>query len=87
MLKFIATTFKINIKNNALAVKFDVDIDLADFSNNNYVLIRDIDNITYIISYVVEGEYREQELEEESNKLSGTDLLRLQFYNKYNNQN
>ena len=87
LLKFIATTFKINIKNNALAVKFDVDIDLADFSNNNYVLIRDIDNITYIISYVVEGEYREQELEEESNKLSGTDLLRLQFYNKYNNQN
>lgn len=87
LLNFISNTFKINIKDNALAVKFDVDIDLNDFNNNNYVLLRDIDKNTYIISYVIDGEYREVELEEENNKLSPTDLLRLQFYNKYNNQN
>lgn len=87
LLNFIANTFRINIKDNAIAVKFDVDVDLGDFSNNNYVLLRDNENITYIISYVVEGEYREQELVEENSKLSPTDLLRIQFYNKYNDQN
>ena len=87
LLKFIANTFRINIKDNAIAIKFDVDVDLSDFNNNNYLLLRDTDNITYIISYVVDGEYREQELVEENSKLSATDLLRIQFYNKYNNQN
>lgn len=86
LLKFIANTFRINIKPNALALEFDVDIDLGDFNNINYVLLRDNKDKTYIISYVLDGEFREADLIEEENKLSGADLLRMQFYDKYHNQ-
>ena len=86
LLKFISNTFRINIKPNAMALKFDVDIDLGDFNNINYVLIRDNKNNTYVISYVLDGEFREAELIDEENTLSGIDKLRIQFYNKYHDQ-
>ena len=86
LLKFISNTFKLNIKPNAIAIEFGVDIDLGEFNNINYILIRDNKNKTYIISYVLDGEYREADLVEKENTLSGIDKLRLQFYDKYHNQ-
>lgn len=86
LLKFISNTFKINIKPDAMALEFDVDIDFGDFNNINYALIRDNKDKTYIISYVLDGEFREADLIEEENKLSAIDLLRIQFYDKYHNQ-
>ena len=84
LLKFISNTFKINIKPNAIAIKFDVDVDLGEFNNLNYVLIRDNKHNTYIISYVVDGEFRESDLVEE--ELSGLEKMHMRFYNKYDNQ-
>ena len=83
---FISNTFKINIKDKCIIIKFDVDIDLSEFSNTNYVLIRDNQNNTYIISYILDGEYRESELVKDDAELSVSDKLRLSFYDKYNNQ-
>lgn len=83
---FIANTYRINIKEKCIVMKYDVDIDLAEFNNTNYVLIRDNQNNTYIISYILDGEYREKDLIDEENKLSATDKLRMEFYNKYTNQ-
>ena len=84
LLKFISNTFRINIKPNAIAIKFGVDVDLGEFNNMNYVLLRDKNHNTYIISYVLDGEFRESELIEE--ELSGVERLRMRFYDKYNNQ-
>ena len=79
---FFSIVYKIGI-NNAIAIEFDYDIDLAEFNNSRYFIIRDSENKTYIIQYTCEKEYREEELKEKANKLSGIDKLRLSFYNKY----
>lgn len=83
---FIAKMFRLNIQDKCIIMKYDVDIDLAEFNNTNYVLLRDTTNTTYIISYILDGEHRESDLIEEENKLSAIDKLRIQFYNKYSNQ-
>ena len=64
-------------------IEYDYTINLAEFNNSNYTIIRDINNKLYIVVYLVEGEYLESELEKEAQKLSISDKLRLAFYNKY----
>lgn len=81
-LDFFRNTFKVNTI-DTIVVKFDYDIDLADFKNTNYTLIRDNQDTLYIVSYLVDGEYFEKDLEEEQEKTDVTTKLRLAFYNKY----
>ena len=82
---FIANTFRIVIKEQCIIMQYDVDIDLAEFNNTNYVLLRDNQNITYIVSYILDGEFRQSDLIAEENKLTVSDKLRISFYDKYNN--
>lgn len=66
-----------------MVVKYDYDINMADFKNSNYTLLRDNKNITYIVVYNVEGEYLEKDIESELNRLGVADRIMLDFYNKY----
>lgn len=81
-LLFFDLTFKVNAVETRV-IEYDYSINLADFNNNNYVIIRDINNKLYIVVYLVDGEYLESELEKEANNLSISDKLRLSYYNKY----
>lgn len=79
---FFNNVFKVNAKETRI-MKFSYQVNLADFNNTNYVLIRDKKNVVWIVVYIVDGEYLEAELLEEMNKLSVTDKLRLSYYDKY----
>ena len=80
---FFSNVFKLGIK-DAIAIEYDFDIDLAEFNNTKYFLVRDNDNKTYVIQYTLNAEYRQDELYNKANTLSGIDKLRLAFYEKYN---
>lgn len=79
---WLSRTYRIPIK-NALIIRYDYDIDLAEFDNTVYMLFRDSTNTTYIVVYVCEGEFLEAELEEKYKEISPSDKIRLAFYNKY----
>lgn len=79
---FFNNVFKVNAKETRI-MKFSYQINLGDFNNTNYVIIRDNTNTLWLVVYIVEGEYLEEELLAEMNKLSVTDKLRLSYYNKY----
>lgn len=65
--------------------EFNYSIDMSKFNNTNYTLIRDKGNKMYLVVYLESGEFLEEELQDEINKLDVTDRLRLKYYNKYNN--
>ena len=79
---FLMNTYKINIK-QVIVIKFDYDIDLAEFQNDAYIFIRDNTNTLYFVVYIEEGQYLEADLQEEAEKLSVSDQIRLNYYNKY----
>lgn len=84
LLKFFNSTFNLKATSSDV-IQFDHDIDIANFNNTNYLLIRDKSNKLYIVVYKSSGEFLEKELEDKSNELSISDKLRLDFYNKYSN--
>lgn len=80
---YFSYVFKVNM-NSTMIIKYDYDIDLADFNHTNYILVRDNTQSLYIVVYTVDGEYIEKDLEDESNKMDFSDRYRLAFYNKFN---
>ena len=84
-LQFLRDSFKVNAV-KTIVIEYGYDIDLADFNNSNYVLLRDSLYKLYIISYVVDGEYIERDLETEAIKQDVTTKLRLSFFNKYKDE-
>ena len=83
LLQFFNYTFKINAVRDYV-IPYYYDIDLAEFKNQNYVLIRDSKGILYLVVYLVEGEYLQQELIDETNKPQFFDRFKVSFYDKYN---
>ena len=81
-LQFFCNTFKVNATETSV-LKYAHDIDLAEFNNTNYTLIRDNTNTLYIVAYLVNGEYLEKDLEDKANTTDVTTKLRLAFYDKY----
>lgn len=79
---FFNNVFKVNARETRI-MEYSYQINLADFNNTNYVLVRDINNKIWLIVYMIEGEYLEEELIAEMNKLSVTDKLRLSYFDKY----
>lgn len=80
-LEFFNYTFKVNAV-DTLVIKYANDVDLADFNHTNYTLLRYNDSL-YIVSYLVDGEYNEKDLEEKSNQIDVSTKLRLKFFDKY----
>ena len=81
---FLSEVIKCNIKETRVT-EYNYSIDMSKFNNTSYTLIRDVNNKLYLIVYLVQGEFLEEELQDEINKLDVTDRLRLAYYNKYNN--
>lgn len=79
---FFSETIKQRIKDTRVT-EFNLSVDLSKFNNNNYILIRDKNKKLYLIVYLIDGEFLEEELEKKINKLDITDQLRLSYYNKY----
>jgi hypothetical protein len=81
-LRFFDYVFKVNAT-NTVVIKYDYDIDMAEFNHNNYTKIMDKKNNLYIVVYTVDGEYIEEDLNDKSKESPIGDKLRLAFYNKY----
>lgn len=79
---FLSEVIKCNIKETRVT-EYNYSVDMSKFNNTNYTLIRDKNNKVYIVVYLVDGEFLEEELQERINKLDVTDRLRLAYYNKY----
>ena len=79
---FLSKAFQVNI-DHTMVIKYDYDIDLADFNHSNYILLKDKTNTLYIIVYMTDGKFFEKELEEEAMKLDVSDKFKLSFFNKY----
>lgn len=79
---WLSKTYRIPVK-TAIIIKYDYDIDLAEFDGTVYMLFRDSTDTTYLVVYVCEGEFLEAELEERYKEISPSDKIRLAFYNKY----
>jgi hypothetical protein len=73
--------------NDITVLEYDHDIDLADFNNSKYFLLRDKSNKLYLVVYTTEGEYLEQDLYAELSKSDFSTKFRLDFYSKYINDN
>lgn len=79
---WLSKTFRVNI-DNATAIEYNHDINLAEFNNARYILIRDITNKVYLIVYTCSGEYHEVDLQKESEQQDFSTKFRINFYNKY----
>lgn len=74
--------------NSTLILEYDHDINLADFNNVRYTLIRStITNKLYVFVYTVDGEYFESELQKKAEETDFSTKFRINFYNKYNGIN
>ena len=83
---WLSYIFKINIK-EASVLEYDHDINLADFNDNKYFIIRDIGRKLYLIVYTTEGEYLEADLEAKYQEMDFSTKFKIDFYNKYNRDN
>lgn len=83
---WLSSVYKVNMESTTV-IDYDHDINLADFNNTRYVLIRDINNKLYLVVYTVAGEYFEQDLEEKAKEYDFSTKFKIEFYNKYNRNN
>lgn len=77
--------FRVNI-NNINVVKYDYDIDLAEFNNARYFLLRDNTKTLYLCVYTIDNDALEIDLLNKANEPGISDFV-LKFYNKYNQNN
>jgi hypothetical protein len=81
-LLFLNSVHRVNAVDSRV-IKFDYSIDMGKFANDNYVFWRDNTDTIYLIVYLTQGKFLEDELNEKINQLSITDKLQLSYYNKY----
>lgn len=79
---WLSSIFKVNIK-DAYILEYNHDINLSEFNDMRYVILRDSENHLYILSYTLDGEYKEAELEAKDKELDFSSKFRINFYNKY----
>jgi hypothetical protein len=79
---WLSNVYQTNIK-DITVLKYDHDINLAEFNNARYFFIRNTDKQLYMLVYTIEGEYKEADMEAEMNKVDFSDKFRLKFYDKY----
>jgi hypothetical protein len=83
---WLSFTYGFNIS-EATVLEYDHDINLADFNDNLYFIFRDNTKKLYLITYLTDGKYYEDDLKEKAKEMDFTTKFRLEFYNKYNQNN
>ena len=84
---WLSQIFRINI-NNISIVKYGYDIDLADFNNARYFLLRDNTKTLYLLVYTIDRDELEIDLLNKAKELDISSKYILEFYdNKYKRYN
>jgi hypothetical protein len=86
LLQFFSSTFQINIV-DCIISEYGYDIDLAEYRNENYVLIRDSKDKLYLMVYRIDGAYLEQDISIQKEKEYLANTFRLRIFDKYKEQN
>lgn len=84
---WLSQIFRVNI-NTISIVKYGYDIDLADFKNARYFILRDNTKTLYLLVYTIDKDELEIDLINKANELDISDKYILDFYkNKYKRYN
>lgn len=80
---WLSSIYKVNMS-DICVLEFGHDINLGDFNNSRYILLRDNTQTLYLLVYTEDGEYYEADLEAKDKELDFSSKFRLDFYSKYN---
>jgi hypothetical protein len=80
---WLSSIFKIAIS-EITVIKYDIDINLGDYNNTRYLMIRDSSKTLYMLVYTLNGQYHKSDLEALAEKKDFSTEFRIKFYNKYN---
>lgn len=80
--EFFTHTYKINIS-NTIVIEFDHDVDLGEFANVNYMKIRSKNGKLHIMTYYVNGEFIESDIEVLNMQKHISDNLRMYIFDKF----
>lgn len=81
---WLSEIFKVKIGDTTV-LEFGPDINLGDFNDNTYFLLRDKNKRIWLVVYTIAGEFFEDDLKKELSTVNISDQLRLDFHNKYKN--
>jgi hypothetical protein len=81
---WLSSIYKLNITDTTV-LKYDHDIDLVEFKESKYFLLRDTTNVLYLVVYNENGEKFEADLDALANQYDFSTKFKLDFYSKYNN--
>lgn len=81
---WLSSIYKLNF-NNVSIIEYNHDINLGEFNNTRYLLLRDSNKKLYLLVYTLNGEYKEADLKALDLDASKIDQFRIKFYNKYVN--
>lgn len=82
---WLSSIYKLNIS-EIYITEFNHDINLAEYNDARYFILRDSENKLYLLVYTLDGEYKEEELEAKDKELDFSSKFRIDFYNKYHNK-
>ncbi len=77
---WLSSLYKVNMTEVAV-MTFDHDINLGDFNDTKYLLVRDNTDVLYLMVYTVEGEFFEADLEEKAKEMDFSTKFKLSFIN------
>ena len=75
---WLSSIYKVNITEVAVMI-FDHDVNLADFNDNRYILVRDNTDKLYLMVYTISGEFFEADLEEKAKEMDFSTKFKLSF--------
>lgn len=81
-IQFFCKTFELNIV-DCIITEYGYDIDLSEYRNESYVLLRDSKEKVYLMVYLVEGVYLEQDIATIKEKEYLEGQYRLKIFDKY----
>lgn len=77
---WLSYTYGVNISETYI-LEYNHDINLAEFNNAMYIIVRNNDNRLFIITYTIDGEYKEELLRQKAEELDFSTKYRLAFIN------
>ena len=75
---WLSYTFYVDIA-DTIVIEYNHDINLAEFNDTMYFIIRNNNNKLYVVAYTLSGEYKEELLKEKAQELDFSTKFRLSF--------
>lgn len=80
---WLSSIYKLNL-GTVYILEYDHDINIADYNDMRYFLLRDSNKKLYMAVYTLAGEYKEAELSALDEQLDFSSKFRIHFMSKYN---